>query len=234
MYNPQIALALAEVSNQAYDSQSVEGVVAAFCTDTARAIIKRYDADTLIVGFRGTEPNHGSQWVVDFDALFKGFVFDGISCRVHAGFLHDMLQVRAQVDRFLAAQKYARLFLTGHSKGGATAVMYAATRKDVSALYTYGQPRVGDTHFAQGMDAADHDYYRVVDGDDIVPRVPPGEVGYVHCGTLVYLDGTSATMPPAMPHTSWNVVEDVAAHMMTKYLPKLAALAQITKNGAPK
>ncbi|MCB0369932.1 MAG: hypothetical protein KDD45_10980, partial [Bdellovibrionales bacterium] len=57
--------------------------------------------------------------------------------------------------------------ITGHSLGGALAVMAAAhlhTKYSlVEMLYTMGQPRVGNDKFAQFMTSLIPDTYRVID-----------------------------------------------------------------------
>jgi hypothetical protein len=64
------------------------------------------------------------------------------------------------------------LYLTGHSLGGALALI--ATREigsdSTGACYTFGQPRVSGYGFAQDIKTP---IYRVVNASDIVPRVPP-------------------------------------------------------------
>jgi predicted lipase len=60
--------------------------------------------------------------------------------------------VRTEVDRLLGLYKTAKLVITGHSLGGAMAVLCALEMKEVHGkvdyVYTYGQPRVGNSNFA--------------------------------------------------------------------------------------
>ena len=59
----------------------------------------------------------------------------------------------------LSRDQTTRLFLTGHSLGGALAVLAGAvlqfeTNRSVTGVYTYGQPRVGDPDFSAAFDSA--------------------------------------------------------------------------------
>ena len=83
-----------------------------------------------------------------------------------------------------------RIWLTGHSLGGALATLAAAHLgpETIQGLYTFGCPRVGDAPFASVLPA--QSYVRFVHRDDWVPTVPPGILGYVHAGALHSLIGT--------------------------------------------
>ncbi len=82
----------------------------------------------------------------------------------------------ANLQAIRALHRNASIYITGHSLGGALAALSAPDIKQVygniSALYTYGEPRVGNDHFAA--------YYlsvvasnRIVHYADLVPHVPP-------------------------------------------------------------
>jgi hypothetical protein len=56
----------------------------------------------------------------------------------------------------------------------AAAVLRFEAGRNVSAVYTYGQPRVGDQQFSSAYDTAlGHVTFRFVNDLDIVPHVPP-------------------------------------------------------------
>ncbi|WP_437579523.1 lipase family protein [Sorangium sp. So ce887] len=86
------------------------------------------------------------------------------------------------------------LYITGHSLGGALAVVAAALihidpeldaiRRKVRGIYTYGQPMVGFSDFAARFDEEfGKKLFRHVYGKDIVPCLPPRTTGpFVHFG----------------------------------------------------
>src|SRR5262249_10255307 len=62
---------------------------------------------------------------------------------------------------------------------GSTAVV----PRPFAGLYTFGQPRVGNVPFCSVCDADfTSRYFRYVNDEDIVTRVPPREIGYWHTG----------------------------------------------------
>uniref|UniRef100_A0A7E4VF72 Lipase_3 domain-containing protein n=1 Tax=Panagrellus redivivus TaxID=6233 RepID=A0A7E4VF72_PANRE len=87
-------------------------------------------------------------------------------------------------DSFLNATKnypdYS-IWLTGHSLGGALATL-AATEivsngyvpANKVKLYTFGQPRVGDSAFAMAHDKLGFESYRIIHAGDLVPHIPFG------------------------------------------------------------
>ncbi len=128
----------------------------------------------LVLAFRGTEPKKWKDWKTDF----KGRLIEPMGGRpderVHEGF-HDAFQaVTGQIKDALAEHGGPPIYTTGHSLGGALAVL--ATRfiaKDSQgACYTFGAPRVGNDKLDDIMFTP---IYRVVHGADAVARVPPSK-----------------------------------------------------------
>ena len=76
--------------------------------------------------------------------------------------------------------------MTGHSLGGALAVIAAAELQSrynsVYSLYTFGQPRVGNDKFGQFMTGYIPLTFRIVHYADEVPHVPQSILGYKHEG----------------------------------------------------
>ena len=209
------ALALALASNLAYkDEPTIRSVAAACGFDqvSVRAVrdVQVFVAGSetaVVVAFRGTRPDQLLDWMTDFDALqvpFSG-LFGGAGVGdTHQGFSLGLLHVWdllcADVAQF--QDRAQTLWITGHSLGGALAMLCAgaftfARRQPVNGLYTYGQPRVGDLTFvAQADSHLGNVHFRFVNNEDIVTRVPPRIYPhlplpsfYGHSGQVMYFDG---------------------------------------------
>lgn len=90
--------------------------------------------------------------------------------------------------------KLEALYLTGHSLGGALAVLAAALiywqedlrdlRPLLRGIYTFGQPMVGDPDFAREFDGKfGNKLFRHVHSRDVMPHLPPTTAGtFAHFG----------------------------------------------------
>lgn len=163
-----------------------------------------FDDTSLVVAFRGTRLdvhnlmdvaelviiNQSDLWI---DSLFLPAVCS-VGGRVHAGFLKAFTEVSEALDTLVLAKLAGRkLWLAGHSLGGALATIAAAHlgRELVHGLYTYGCPRVGDALFASVLPESSH--YRFVHREDWVVRQPPEFLGYVHAGAMRQVTGAAPT-----------------------------------------
>lgn len=144
----------------------------------------------IVVAFRGTE--NSTDWRTDLNFPKVKAMFG----HVHKGFRSAL---EAVIPDVLAAVDQMRdnnqeLWITGHSLGGALATLttafYRHQKYDVSGLYTFGSPRVGDKKFDEFFEPNFGRFsFRVVNGNDIVTRVPPRSFGFNHVGTCVFFDG---------------------------------------------
>jgi triacylglycerol lipase len=139
--------------------------------------------NALIVAFRGTEPINAGDWLTNAN-YHQRELLPSVPGLVHQGFARALEEVREpMLDAVaeLAADDGSRTFLTGHSLGGALAVLAAAvlqseSTQKVAAVYTYGQPRVGDPGFSVAFDAKlGKVTFRYVNDRDIVPHLPPAK-----------------------------------------------------------
>jgi triacylglycerol lipase len=212
-YNLDNALACAKASLLAYDDKVTSAKVAdAFGLNVsdlvafdgagtdAKGFLAQLDGAIAIV-FRGTDSI--ANWIDDAEILPLPFRDKGA---VHSGFLDSLQSVWPTISATLGRWKGGgrTLWITGHSLGGALALLAAATLRfpagngaavptGVAGTYTFGQPRVGTRDFAQACDADFGDFYfRFVNNADIVPRIPPRVLGYWHAGKLEYIDGGGA------------------------------------------
>lgn len=136
-----------------------------------------------IVTFAGTDPLVPANWLTDFNLLPR-------PDDIHTGFEDAVNAVWQEVRSAVLTREVANgpLYITGHSLGGALAVVAASfladdRLADVSAIYTFGMPRCGGQRFVEAYgDALSSRTYRFVHGDDIVPTVPPEKLGFRHVG----------------------------------------------------
>lgn len=162
--------------------------------------------DFAVVVFRGTEASTREGSPLDFKDIFLDIGTDADirtsvfaeGANVHRGFGEAVDEVweRGGLGDYVTNLPSRTVWFTGHSLGAALATLAAARSKRLDGLYTYGSPRVGDAGFAAAFDRlmADRglEYYRYVQGDDVVTNVPlmslPPVVFFKHAGTLKHID----------------------------------------------
>lgn len=129
------------------------------------------NTDKTIVACSGTEDL--GDWLINFAFLFNKDM-------VHRGFFgnaHRLLPlVLSKVDI------NQPLIFTGHSLGGATAVVLGAIMKEwgynVQEIITFGCPRVGNKEFSDYYVSLSISTTHYVNGSDIVPVTPPWLLGF--------------------------------------------------------
>jgi triacylglycerol lipase len=139
-----------------------------------------------IVAFSGTDPLKIGDWITDFSVMPS-------SAGIHTGFADASGQIWPRISTALANRPPAErsVFFTGHSLGGALAIVAAARASRElgvrpAAVFTYGSPRPGDAQFANAYPAALGDAtFRFVHGTDMVATVGPSFVGFRHVGRCI-------------------------------------------------
>jgi len=139
-----------------------------------------------IVAFRGTEL--GTADVV-YDLKFISR--SGGSGRFHAGFKDGFEALRPALLRELRERRISTVWLTGHSLGGALAVVAACHLIDqggyeIGGVMTFGQPMVVRHELAERYDPILRDrYVAFVNGSDLIARAL---MPFVHFGHIVLLE----------------------------------------------
>ncbi|RHN69350.1 putative triacylglycerol lipase [Medicago truncatula] len=165
---------------------------------------KSDNQDTYILTFRGTELFDGEQWAGDFDISW--LELPGLG-KTHAGFMEALgLQrsnmgwpkqietnhshtleayyfIRDLLKTHLKRNDKAKFLLTGHSLGGALAILFPAILMlhEESFLLERLQGNLKDNGIK---------FYRIVYSYDIIPRFPPDlkDTVFKHFGTCLYFD----------------------------------------------
>jgi hypothetical protein len=162
----------------------------------------------VILCYRGTEAGNLGNWLGDADAGPEPMRLDAESPAVHAGFhrnvratrlvlldeLHRALEGRSLLDPGTSVDHpLEALYLTGHSLGGAMAVLLALSLAGIAehraiadrlrAVYTFGQPMALVEPLPALADTVGRKLYRHITHRDIIPALPPTRWGkYVHFG----------------------------------------------------
>jgi triacylglycerol lipase len=156
----------------------------------------------VIVSFRGTEVDD-LQDVLD-DARFALVRWNEAGAKVHHGFREAFERIEPHLADALASIGSERtLWFSGHSMGGALAVLAADRFGRANGILSIGSPRVGNAAFATAFNARFAAVTaRYVSNRDLVTRVPPRRpFGYEHVGELRQIDANgevSGVAPPAL------------------------------------
>ncbi|MEN3375048.1 MAG: triacylglycerol lipase [Hyphomicrobiales bacterium] len=163
----------------------------------------------LIVAFCGTDPPRLQDWRVNFEAFAAA---GGVSM----GFGRVAANFAPLVKEHAIRNPNLKLFLTGHSLGGALAVAVASLLDrqgcNVEAVHTFGMPRAGNLAFLNDYDGRlGARTFRFVHGDDLVPTAPParfGKIEHRHVGWLIQCDtGAKFALAQKSPDTQSNEPE---------------------------
>jgi triacylglycerol lipase len=145
----------------------------------------------IILTFRGSEVNSLGDWLTNSHCSHVR----ACGGRVHEGFWRDLQSVWSAVETQLQQfrDQQQTFLLTGHSLGGALAVLagiqFQMCGYGIDGIYSFGTPRVGDRNFALQFNRRLYrQTFRLVNHKDVVPQLPPRELGYAHVGQLVYFD----------------------------------------------
>lgn len=154
-------------------------------------------ANQIIGTFRGSDDLE--DWIHDIDTVKTAYPYcSSTNCMVHKGFYQAYLFLvngfRDSIKNLRAKFPSASVRIYGHSLGGAEAV-HASADLHVNLgitpefVYTFGEPRVGDDPFRTWYGSVIPNHYRVVHDRDIVPHLPPQEMGFHHTTVEIFYPG---------------------------------------------
>jgi hypothetical protein len=209
-------------------------------TDTQAFLTKSIDG-YAVLAFRGTEISKRQDLKIDAQAM-RVSVLEG---RIHAGFRIAYDSVAKEIEKSILRLNVP-LYVTGHSLGAALATVatqrlehHLKIREMIAACYTFGSPRVGDSHYDIEFKSP---IYRVVNTTDVVTVIPLLAMGYVHIGDIRYLGRTDGEFSRAIPFfkrgylfmlTMFRFFGPVVGdHAIVEYRRKLEAIAQKRNKGS--
>lgn len=167
------------------------GFIALLSNPAERALPrdKRTPSSAVVIAFRGTLPPGAEDldtvvrdWANDAKARLVDFgAGDTGPIKVHRGFRDALRNINTDlykwIDTWKSEGKLAddyKVYITGHSKGGAMAFIAALELKDkklnVAGVYTYAAARAGDNAFGKSYGAIPT--WRYENQDDVVPHLP--------------------------------------------------------------
>lgn len=184
-----------------------------FSVDNTQAYLATND-DHIVVAFRGSQgptsldglkdwllTNAANLLIVPEGPLSTEFVAAGVGARFHQGFVGAVSEIWPVLFPAIEAEMQAKdrpLWVTGHSLGGAIAVLAAWLLKrkfvNVHQVVTFGGPMVGNAEASAAMNREfTGKIFRYVNGPDPVPLLPMMSLmsnGYQHCDQQVLLGAT--------------------------------------------
>jgi len=212
-----VSMILARMGLEGNRCLEVAQTVDAMLIESTAYVVQSEDGRVVILAYRGTQPGNILNWLTDADLhpdrIRFPFPDRDETYDIHAGFYRNVRATRYEVIRALlraregksvlpdddtnVAHPMQRLYVTGHSLGGAMAALLGvmlSVEPDyqehfgdaLSGVYTFGQPMVGSPAFAAACEA--HPFLagsvvRYIYRRDPVPHVPPKDSGrFAHFG----------------------------------------------------
>jgi hypothetical protein len=207
-----VAMMMARMGLEANACVQISQTVDAMQIFSTGYLVQSRCGRVVVLCYRGTEPGSLGNWLGDLDVGSESSaitaVGGGDGVRVHAGFhlnvqatwLGVLENLELALDgRSLAvpstrvAHPLEALYVTGHSLGGAMAVLFAlliasrqslrSIRDRLRAVYTFGQPMAACTPLPRWTDAVAGGLFRYVIERDLIPALPPVSWGpFTHLG----------------------------------------------------
>lgn len=217
-------------------------------TDTSFIYCTDSDNRDLYIAFRGTELTVDNIKSDLYETLVPFAPLPSLPVLISEGFLNAwMTTIRDQVYQIIQNIQPERLFITGHSLGGALASLcafditmtrpggFASRRGFDMTVYTFASPRVGDAGFATMFKNNIPRSYRVQNLWDPIPRFPTTYQDYVHVPEEILIYKGQECIKNAKIPDNWPY--DPKEHSLEgayiPYLKSLIASGAICENTLP-
>ncbi|GMH45342.1 hypothetical protein BSKO_13299 [Bryopsis sp. KO-2023] len=216
-------------------------------------VIVSWSSDTILICFRGTY-NMKNVWTdLQFVRVVhppkRGMYLMRTQPLVHQGFLESWSGLKDcvinKIDEILRGDRFdsdrCRILVTGHSLGGALAVLasYDIAKRfelgvDRISCYTYGALRVGNHAFVRDYNTVVPDTWQVVNDRDVVPRMPKFWVLFKHVGERVIINSAGDMIVSPLfveltlynPPTLYGKSTSVRQHLMLNYRKSLVSIVK--------
>jgi triacylglycerol lipase len=197
--------------------------------------------DVILVAFRGTD--RLNDFITNLNILYKRSPIGGF---VHRGFMSAVVSFWPDLLQYVRAHRTTdqRVWFTGHSLGGALAVLASIKTHfedgvPVAGVYTFGQPCIGTVGFCTSFsNRCPYPLYRFVNHTDAVADAPMITL-LEHVGEVRYFDIERKLWQGEPP---WKLrlrdrikasrerggLADFHAHAMKDYVSLIAAQAGLT------
>lgn len=189
--------------------------------------------DAIVVAFRGSQApttldglkdwlltNANNYLIIPEGQIGTDFAAAGVGARFHRGFmeaLHDIWEPLLQKVNQAVEAKDRPLWVTGHSLGGALALLSAWRLQrnfvNVHEVVTFGAPMIGNEAAARAFEQAfAGKIFRYVNLEDPVPLLPSVSLvanSYAHCQNEVSLSALQAAISAldALKETAGSAVD---------------------------
>jgi hypothetical protein len=198
----------------------------------------------VILSYRGTQPANLANWLGDADVESDSMLLGTETVSVHSGFYRNLRATRmAMIDELNAAlegrsladrtEKVDRpmeaLYITGHSLGGALAVLFAlsiaatpehsAIADRLRAVYTFAQPMTLGEPLPEGARRVSRKIFRHVLPRDIVPALPPGGWGHFAHAGHEYRYVTGAWQKQETPVAQLVSIREITRALVSMFAP---------------
>lgn len=154
-----------------------------------------FDPFAVLV-FRGTRGFRS--WPSNLNSRHESWPCGG---SVHGGFKTGFNGLWQKIEPVLSEIDFP-LFFTGHSLGGALAVLAASMRPE-AVVYTFGAPKTGNAVFSSSLKSTR--IYRVENNHDLIPAMPPFSIhtGFCHAGVQIGLKDDPLNGPRSSGTRRW-------------------------------